>query len=37
MKKIKDFLWKEGLRLAELVESYGSLGYQAIELAKLQK
>ena len=37
MKKIKDFLWKEGLTIAELVESYGSLGYQAIELAEATK
>lgn len=37
MKKIKDFLWKEGLTVAELVESYGSLGYQAIELAEASK
>ncbi len=37
MKKIKDFLWKEGLSVAELVESYGSLGYQAIELAEAAK
>lgn len=32
MRKVKDFLWKENLGVAELVESYGSLGYQSIEL-----
>lgn len=37
MKKVKDFLWREGLSVAELVESYGSLGYQAIELSEAAK
>ena len=32
MKKIKDFLWKPGMSVEECVDSFGSLGYQAIEL-----
>jgi deoxyhypusine synthase len=32
MKKVKDFLWKENMKVMELVDSFGSLGYQAIEL-----
>lgn len=34
MKKIKDFTWHEGMTVSELVESFASLGYQAIELAE---
>ena len=37
MKKIKDFAWHEGLTVSELVGSFGSLGYQAIELAEAAK
>ena len=32
MKKIKDFLWKPDMNVGELVENFGNLGYQAIEL-----
>ena len=32
MKTVKDFLWKPRISVEELVDSYGSLGYQAIEL-----
>ncbi len=37
MKKVKDFLWHDGMRVSELVESFGSLGYQAVELAEASK
>lgn len=32
MKKVKDFFWKPGMSVEECVDSFGSLGYQAIEL-----
>ncbi len=32
MKKVKDFLWKPNMSVGECVDSFGSLGYQAIEL-----
>lgn len=32
MKKIKDFKWHEGMKVSDLVESMGKLGYQSIEL-----
>jgi len=32
MKAIKDFLWKPGMTLDECVDSFGNLGYQAVEL-----
>ena len=32
MKKVKDFLWKQNMTVTECVDSFGSLGYQAIEL-----
>jgi len=32
MKKVKDFLWKQGMKVDELVNGFGNLGYQAIEL-----
>jgi len=32
MKKVKDFNYKPDMTVTELVESFGSLGYQAIEL-----
>ena len=32
MKKVKDFLWKPNMTVTECVDSFGSLGYQAIEL-----
>ncbi|MBT7706727.1 deoxyhypusine synthase family protein [archaeon] len=37
MKKIKDFCWHDGMTVSELVGSFGSLGYQAIELAEAAK
>lgn len=37
MKKVKDFLWKPSMTVAEMVDSYGSLGYQAIELSEASK
>ncbi|MFH0831994.1 MAG: deoxyhypusine synthase family protein [archaeon] len=32
MKTVKDFLWKPGMSVDGLVEGFGSLGFQAIEL-----
>jgi len=32
MKIVKDFIWHEGMTVSEMVESFGSLGYQASEL-----
>jgi len=37
MKKVKDFLWKPGMTVEECVDSFGSLGYQAIELSEATK
>lgn len=37
MRKIKDFLWHENMLVEELVDSFDSLGYQAIELAEASK
>ncbi len=34
MEHVKDFNWKAGMSVAELVSSYGSLGFQSIELAR---
>ncbi len=34
MADIKDMRWKEGMTVKELVDSYGSLGYQSIELRR---
>lgn len=34
MKKVKDFLWKQGMTVEECINSFSSLGYQAIELAE---
>ncbi|MGK0209361.1 MAG: deoxyhypusine synthase [Patescibacteria group bacterium] len=34
MKKVKDFSWHSGLTVTEMMDSFGSLGYQAIELAE---
>ena len=33
MKKVKDFMWKPGMKVEELVDSFGNLGYQAAELS----
>jgi deoxyhypusine synthase len=37
MKKIKDFIWREHMSVEELVDSFGSLGYQAAELSEAAK
>ncbi len=37
MKKVKDFLWHGGMKVSELLDSYGSLGYQAVELSEAAK
>jgi len=37
MKKVKDFIWREHMSVEELVDSFGSLGYQAIELSEAAK
>jgi deoxyhypusine synthase len=37
MKKIKDFIWREHMNVDELVDSFGSLGYQASELSEAAK
>ena len=37
MKKVKDFLWKPHLTVSEVVDSFDSLGYQAIELSEAAK
>jgi deoxyhypusine synthase len=34
MDEIKDFKWKHGMKVSELVEQYKYLGYQAMNLAK---
>ena len=33
MKKVKDILWKPGMSVEALVDSFGSVGYQATELS----
>ncbi len=37
MKKVKDFAWRENMTVSELVDSFDSLGYQAIELSEAAK
>jgi deoxyhypusine synthase len=37
MKKIKDFIWREHMSVEELVDSFGFLGYQAVELSEAAK
>ena len=37
MKKVKDFLWNPKMTVKECVDSFGSLGYQAIELNEAVK
>ena len=32
MRKVKDFIWHEGMKVEECVDLFGSLGYQAVEL-----
>jgi len=37
MRTVKDFIWHKGMKIEELVDSFGSLGYQAIELNEAVK
>lgn len=37
MKTVKDFLYKPNMTTEEMVDSFGNLGYQAIELKEAQK
>lgn len=37
MKKVKDFAWKPNITVSELIDSFGNLGYQAIELSEASK
>jgi deoxyhypusine synthase len=37
MKKVKDFQWKPDMTVEEMVDSFGNLGYQAIELSEASK
>jgi deoxyhypusine synthase len=37
MKIVKDFIWHDGMRAEELVDSFSSLGYQATELSEAVK
>ncbi len=37
MKKVKDFLWREGMSVSELVGSFGNLGFQALELSEASR
>ncbi|MDH3353511.1 MAG: deoxyhypusine synthase family protein [Nanoarchaeota archaeon] len=37
MKKVKDFTWKPSMTAEEMVDSFGNLGYQAIELNEASK
>ena len=37
MKKVKDFIWKPGMTIRECVDSFDSLGFQAIELSEAVK
>jgi len=32
MKTVKDFTWKKNISVEQLVDNFGSVGYQAIEL-----
>lgn len=34
MKNVKDFTWKQGITVQELMNSYGSIGFQSVELKK---
>jgi len=37
MKKVKDFFWEPGMSIERCVDSFGSLGYQAVELNEAMK
>lgn len=32
MRKVKDFLWKHGMTIEDMVDKFGSLGFQSLEL-----
>ena len=32
--QVKDFQWKQGMSVRDLMEQYQNVGYQSIELAK---
>ena len=34
MAQVKDFLWKKGMSVKDLVDSFSHLGYQSVELKK---
>ncbi len=37
MKKVKDFIWKPSMTVEKMVDLFGNLGYQAIELKEASK
>ena len=37
MKKVKDFKWKPEMSVEEMLNGFGSLGYQAVELSEAEK
>lgn len=37
MRKVKDFLWKEKMNVSDLVDTFGNLGFQALELYEAKK
>ena len=37
MKKIRDFTWKQGMTVQELMQQYQSLGYQSTELSRVSE
>jgi len=37
MKKVKDFLWRDGMTVEQMVDDFSSLGYQSIELNEAAK
>ena len=37
MKKVKDFIWTPNMTVEQLVDSFGNLGYQSIELNEAAK
>ncbi|MFW5746794.1 MAG: deoxyhypusine synthase family protein, partial [Nanoarchaeota archaeon] len=37
MVSIKDFTWKKGMTVAEMVDNYSRIGYQSVELARVSE
>ena len=37
MVKVKDFKWHQGIKVSELVDSLGQVGFQSVELAKAKE